>query len=103
MSALNGYTDLTFIGLLLLAYLLGSIPWGLILARIFAQQDIRQTGSRNIGATNVTRQAGVTPGLLTLIGDFKKAPCPYTWPGWLLALPTDPVKSTCQLLPWRHF
>ena len=76
MSALNGYTDWTFIGLLLLAYLLGSIPWGLILARIFARQDIRLTGSKNIGATNVTREAGVTPGLLTLIGDFLKGAVP---------------------------
>ena len=87
MSALNGYTDWTFIGLLLLAYLLGSIPWGLILARIFAQQDIRQKGSRNIGATNVTREAGVTPGLLTLIGDFSKGAVPVylTWVAFNLA------------------
>jgi glycerol-3-phosphate acyltransferase PlsY len=61
---------------LLFAYLLGSIPWGLILARIFAQEDIRQKGSGNIGATNVTREAGVAPGVLTLIGDILKGAIP---------------------------
>lgn len=68
--------EFTFIGLLVLAYLLGAIPWGLILARIFASEDIRQKGSGNIGATNVTREAGVTPGLLTLAGDIFKGAIP---------------------------
>jgi glycerol-3-phosphate acyltransferase PlsY len=68
--------EFTFIGLLVLAYLLGAIPWGLILARIFAREDIRQKGSGNIGATNVTREAGVTPGLLTLAGDIFKGVIP---------------------------
>ena len=61
-----------FIGLLILAYLLGSIPFGLILARLFARDDIRLKGSGNIGATNVAREAGASPGLLTLAGDVLK-------------------------------
>jgi glycerol-3-phosphate acyltransferase PlsY len=65
-----------FSGLLLCAYLLGSIPWGLILSRLFARQDIRLKGSGNIGATNVTRQTGVVPGLLTLAGDILKGAIP---------------------------
>ena len=69
-------SELLFAGLLILAYLLGSIPWGLILGRIFAYEDIRLKGSGNIGATNVTRLTGVIPGLLTLAGDFFKGAIP---------------------------
>jgi glycerol-3-phosphate acyltransferase PlsY len=72
----NHNSALLFGGLLLLAYLLGSIPWGLILARIFSSYDIRLKGSRNIGATNVIREAGALPGLLTLAGDFLKGAIP---------------------------
>ena len=65
-----------FIALLICAYLLGSIPWGLILARIFAGADIRQKGSGNIGATNVTRQAlELSPTRSqTLVGDEEGHP-----------------------------
>ena len=72
----NHNSELLFGGLLLLAYLLGSIPWGLILARVFSGQDIRLEGSRNIGATNVVREVGALPGLLTLAGDFLKGAIP---------------------------
>lgn len=65
-----------FGGLLILAYLLGSIPWGLIFARIFSENDIRLKGSGNIGATNVIREAGTLPGLLTLTGDVLKGAIP---------------------------
>jgi glycerol-3-phosphate acyltransferase PlsY len=76
MPVPKSYAEWTFSGLLFLAYLLGSIPWGLILSRIFAREDIRLKGSGNIGATNVTRQAGVIPGLLTLAGDMLKGAIP---------------------------
>jgi len=76
MPGPKSYAEWTFSGLLFLAYLLGSIPWGLILSRIFAREDIRLKGSGNIGATNVTRQAGVIPGLLTLAGDMLKGAIP---------------------------
>ena len=65
-----------FIGLLVFAYLLGSVPWGLILTRFFARNDIRLKGSGNIGATNVAREAGALPGLLTLAGDVIKGALP---------------------------
>jgi glycerol-3-phosphate acyltransferase PlsY len=58
--------------LLIVAYLLGSIPFGLIVARIFAKRDIREAGSGNIGAANVTRVAGALPGALTLALDAAK-------------------------------
>lgn len=61
------------------AYLLGSIPWGLIITRMFTSVDIRQLGSGNIGATNVRRVAGTPLGILTLMGDTLKG----TVPVWL--------------------
>jgi glycerol-3-phosphate acyltransferase PlsY len=53
-------------------YLLGSIPFGLLIARTFGGQDVRQHGSGNIGATNVSRVAGPWAGLTTLILDLAK-------------------------------
>jgi len=58
--------------LLAAAYLLGSIPFGLILAKLFAGSDIRKSGSGNIGATNVARVAGLGAGILTLALDVAK-------------------------------
>jgi len=58
--------------LLAAAYLLGSIPFGLILAKLFAGSDIRNSGSGNIGATNVARVVGPAAGILTLILDAAK-------------------------------
>src|SRR5208337_638764 len=53
------------------SYLLGSIPFGYILVRAFRGQDVRQTGSGNIGATNVSRTSPRL-GVLTLILDMLK-------------------------------
>lgn len=58
------------------AYLLGSIPFGLLLVRWKTQTDIRQAGSGNIGATNVTRVAGKGLGALTLLLDVGKGVVP---------------------------
>lgn len=55
-----------------IAYLLGSIPFGFLLVRLFGGGDVRREGSGNIGATNVTRVAGAVPGLLTLLLDAGK-------------------------------
>ena len=55
-----------------MAYLLGSIPWGVVLTRIFTSKDIKAQGSGNIGATNVSRVAGSTLGILTFAGDVLK-------------------------------
>jgi len=54
------------------AYLLGSIPFGLILGKIFGSGDVRTEGSGNIGATNVARVAGPLAGILTLLLDGAK-------------------------------
>jgi glycerol-3-phosphate acyltransferase PlsY len=58
------------------AYLLGSIPWGLIIARLFNIGDLLNSGSGNIGANNVRRVAGIGPGILTLVMDACKAGIP---------------------------
>ena len=54
------------------AYLLGSIPFGYLLVRIFRGEDIRQTGSGNIGATNVVRSGAKGLGIATLALDAMK-------------------------------
>jgi glycerol-3-phosphate acyltransferase PlsY len=54
-----------------LSYLLGSVPFGYLLVKIFRGQDIRQSGSGNIGATNVSRSSP-TLGILTLLLDGLK-------------------------------
>jgi glycerol-3-phosphate acyltransferase PlsY len=56
-----------------LAYLLGSIPFGYLLVRFFRQEDIRTTGSGNIGATNVLRSGSKGLGIATLLLDLGKA------------------------------
>ena len=58
---------------IVIAYLLGSIPFGYLLVRIFRKQDIREQGSGNIGATNVARSGSKGLGLATLLLDLGKA------------------------------
>jgi len=58
------------------AFFLGSVPWGVILTRLFSDVDIRKAGSRNIGAYNVYRVAGKKLGVITLFGDLLKGAIP---------------------------
>jgi glycerol-3-phosphate acyltransferase PlsY len=62
----------TIIGVLVLAYLLGSIPFGLLFSRMGGLGDIRETGSGNIGATNVLRSGNKLLAALTLLTDAAK-------------------------------
>lgn len=72
----------------LLSYAIGSIPFGYLIARFFKNIDIREHGSKNIGATNVGRVLGAKWGILALALDFLKALLP-TWllPLWLVPDP----------------
>jgi len=67
------------------AYLLGSIPFGLLLAKLFGGGDVRKAGSGNIGATNVARVVGLLAGILTLVFDTAKG----TGAVWLAARATS--------------
>jgi len=57
----------------IICYLIGSIPFGLILTKLFDNNDLRKIGSGNIGATNVLRTGNKTLALLTLILDLSKS------------------------------
>lgn len=59
-----------------LPYLVGSIPFGVLVARAFSGVDVRTVGSHNIGATNVARAAGKGAGVLTLVLDALKGALP---------------------------
>jgi len=68
--------SITLIYLCVFAYLLGSIPFGLVFIKIFTAQDLRKIGSGNIGATNARRAGGWRLGLATLICDVLKGAIP---------------------------
>jgi glycerol-3-phosphate acyltransferase PlsY len=83
------------------SYLLGSIPFGYLLVRIFRGEDIRQTGSGNIGATNVARSGAKGLGIATLALDAIKGAV-AVWVAWYIA--TDELKSSacpCLATPQR--
>ena len=63
---------LSFIGLVILGYLIGSIPVGFILGKLTRGIDIREHGSGNIGMTNVMRTIGVKAGILVFFADMAK-------------------------------
>ena len=74
--------------IIILSYLIGSIPFGFLLTKIFLKKDIREIGSGNIGATNVLRTGNKLIGYGTLILDIFKAVIPvliikYQYPEFL--------------------
>ena len=75
---------LTVIFLLIGAYLLGSIPSGLIIVKLGTGKDVRHVGSGRTGGTNVMRAAGLVAGLLTALADFGKSYLAVYLTRWLL-------------------
>ena len=69
--------ELFIIGII--SYLMGSIPFGLILTKVFLKKDIREIGSGNIGATNALRTGNKLIGYSTLILDVLKAVIPVLY------------------------
>ena len=69
--------DIFLIGII--SYLMGSIPFGFILTKIFLRKDIREIGSGNIGATNALRTGNKSIGYSTLVLDILKAVVPVIY------------------------
>ena len=69
--------DIYLIGII--SYLMGSIPFGFILTKIFLKKDIREIGSGNIGATNALRTGNKSIGYSTLVLDILKAVVPVIY------------------------
>jgi glycerol-3-phosphate acyltransferase PlsY len=63
-------------GLAIIGYLLGAVPFGVVISKAMGLPDPRTVGSKNVGFTNVLRVSGKVPGILTLIGDMGK--------GWVM-------------------
>lgn len=78
---------------LVAAYLMGSVPFGLLIARAVRGVDIRELGSRNVGATNVGRVLGLRWGLLVFALDFCKGLLPVLLAQQLVA--EDPRVALC--------
>ena len=68
-----------YLVVIVISYLLGSIPFGLLLTKLFLKKDIRKIGSGNIGATNVLRSGNKLIGYLTLFFDILKAVIPVVY------------------------
>jgi len=97
-----------FLPVILGAYLLGSIPFGLILARLMGKGDLRKSGSGNIGATNALRTGGKALGAGTLILDMGKGFLgvfiPFVWFGPDIAFFTSLAVVLGHLFPvWLGF
>jgi glycerol-3-phosphate acyltransferase PlsY len=80
---------------LLASYLLGAIPFGLILVRLRGGDDLRTVGSGNIGATNVARTAGTRLGAVTLLLDAAKGAVPVLAARFLF----DQTELAAQFMP----
>lgn len=77
--------------LVVFAYLLGSVPFGLVVSKLLFRVDIREHGSGNIGATNAYRTLGPVAGVFVLAGDVLKAMIPVFAVRYFLAGTPDAV------------
>ncbi len=66
----------SLIGAVLAAYLIGAVPFGLLLTKLLSKKDPREHGSGNIGATNAMRTGGKLVGALTMLADIAKGTLP---------------------------
>lgn len=89
------------IGLFLLAYLLGSIPNGLLVGKLFLKIDLREHGSHNIGASNAIRVMGAKLGFLTLFLDALKAATVVIVVKYLLPVTLNGFTVTLEI--FNHF
>jgi glycerol-3-phosphate acyltransferase PlsY len=80
----------------IIAYLLGSIPFGYLIVRATQGADVRETGSGGTGATNVSRRAGKTAGVLTLVLDALKGAAAVLIAKVILALPVFALTTSVR-------
>src|SRR6266550_3069916 len=82
--------------LVVAAYLLGSIPFSFLVVKLVAGADIRQHGSRNVGATNVARSFGKMPGVIALLLDIAKGYAAVEVARWIVARPEWPIAASAS-------
>jgi glycerol-3-phosphate acyltransferase PlsY len=87
--------------LIVAAYLIGSIPFSFLVVKMLAGADIRQHGSRNVGATNVARSFGKAPGIVALLLDIAKGYGAVAFAKWLTARPDWPLTFGTDPSPWH--
>jgi glycerol-3-phosphate acyltransferase PlsY len=85
---------------ILLAYLIGSIPFGYLIVLARRGADVRESGSGGTGATNVSRQAGKAAGVLTLLLDALKGAVAVLAAQWLIGAPSFAASSDRLPLSW---
>ncbi|OGO17813.1 MAG: acyl-phosphate glycerol 3-phosphate acyltransferase [Chloroflexi bacterium RBG_16_50_11] len=90
-------TALMYIGVAVIGYLLGSIPFGLFIGKIFAKKDVREVGSGKIGMTNVLRAAGKKAAALSLVLDIVKGVLAVIIAGLIFRDKTDTVAAIITL------
>jgi glycerol-3-phosphate acyltransferase PlsY len=84
------------------AYLIGSIPFSFLVVKAFTGADIRQHGSRNVGATNVARNFGKLPGVIALVLDLAKGYAAVEVARWITSLPQWPFAPGASPLHSRE-
>ena len=86
-------------GLLIAAYLIGSIPFSFLVVKIMTGADIRKVGSRNVGATNVARSFGKLPGIIALLLDMAKGYLAVILATWITASSIWPLPTGVDTSP----
>src|SRR6266536_1537976 len=81
------------------SYLIGSIPFSYLVVRLMTGKDIRQHGSRNVGATNVARSFGKAPGIIALFLDGAKGYSVVVLAEWLVRRPGWPLPAGIDASP----
>ena len=89
----------TAIGLLVLSYLMGSIPFGLLMVKLITGQDIRKIESGRTGGTNVMRAAGFLPGLITALLDVLKSAATVWLARYCISIGIIPTNPWLEVFP----
>ena len=86
------------VGIILLAYLLGSVPFGLLIVKLKTGKDVREVESGRTGGTNAMRAAGFWAGFITAMLDILKGAGAV----WLAALADAQPLGACHCTAFRH-